>query len=196
MARIAERAGVAVGNLHYHFGSRDDLLRELQQWVLDELIGEMRDAIAESGDFLVTAPLSAPAPAATRQAPIVAAVLVAFVVLSAVGVLSIVEGALLAAGALIALRVVSFSDAKNSIDLDVLLLIASAFGLGVAVEGSGLAQDIADGFVDGLGGLGTFGVILGVVLATWADDTAPSGAMTNRMLTRPDRLGCLSSCCS
>lgn len=52
VARIAERAGVAVGNLHYHFGSRDDLLRELMQWVLDELLGEMRAATAESRDFL------------------------------------------------------------------------------------------------------------------------------------------------
>jgi di/tricarboxylate transporter len=129
---------------------------------------DFRARWTESGDFLVTAPLNAPPPAASRQAPIVAAVLVAFIVLSAVGVLSIVEGALLAAGAVIALRVVSFSDAKKSIDLDVLLLIASAFGLGVAVETSGLAQNIADGFVDSLGGLGTFGVILGVVLATWA----------------------------
>lgn len=129
---------------------------------------DFRARWTESGDFLVTAPLSAPPPAATRQAPIVAAVLVAFVVLSAVGVLSIVEGALLAAGALIALRVVSFSDAKSSIDLDVLLLIASAFGLGAAVESSGLAQDIATGIVDALGGLGTYGIILAVVLATWA----------------------------
>ena len=29
VAKIAERAGVAVGNLHYHFGSRRALLREL-----------------------------------------------------------------------------------------------------------------------------------------------------------------------
>ena len=28
VARIAARAGVAVGNLHYHFGSRRELLRE------------------------------------------------------------------------------------------------------------------------------------------------------------------------
>jgi AcrR family transcriptional regulator len=52
VAGIAERAGVAVGNLHYHFGSRDDLLRELMQWVLGVLLDEMQDASAENDDFL------------------------------------------------------------------------------------------------------------------------------------------------
>ena len=35
VARIAERAGVAVGNLHYHFGSRDELLRELMETLVE-----------------------------------------------------------------------------------------------------------------------------------------------------------------
>ncbi len=36
VARIAERAGVSVGNVHYHFGSRGELLHEVMQWVVDE----------------------------------------------------------------------------------------------------------------------------------------------------------------
>ena len=52
IARIAERADVAVGNLHYHFGSRDELLREVVAWVRDELVAGLRDATAEDGDFL------------------------------------------------------------------------------------------------------------------------------------------------
>ena len=51
-ARIAERAGVAVGNLHYHFGSRDDLLREVVKWVRDEMVAGLRDATAECDGFL------------------------------------------------------------------------------------------------------------------------------------------------
>lgn len=52
VATIADRAGVAVGNLHYHFGSRDDLLLELMVWVQEELIGEMENAIADIPGYL------------------------------------------------------------------------------------------------------------------------------------------------
>lgn len=52
VAVIADRAGMAVGNLHYHFGSRDELLRELMEWVQEELIGEMEAAIAEIPGYL------------------------------------------------------------------------------------------------------------------------------------------------
>ncbi len=52
VAGIAERAGVAVGNLHYHFGSREDLLRELLETVQEKLLDEMRQAIADTRDGL------------------------------------------------------------------------------------------------------------------------------------------------
>jgi AcrR family transcriptional regulator len=49
---IAERADVAVGNLHYHFGSRDELLRELMTWVQLELLGVVENAISDVPGFL------------------------------------------------------------------------------------------------------------------------------------------------
>lgn len=51
VARIAERAGVAVGNLHYHFGSLDELLRELMQQVTAEITAEALAAMEHGGDF-------------------------------------------------------------------------------------------------------------------------------------------------
>ena len=52
VARIAERAGVAVGNLHYHFGSRKQLLRELMVSLIADLMERLHaiDA-AEDADF-------------------------------------------------------------------------------------------------------------------------------------------------
>lgn len=52
VARIAERAGVAVGNLHYHFGSRKRLLRELMSGLVAELLPRLHaiDA-ADDADF-------------------------------------------------------------------------------------------------------------------------------------------------
>jgi AcrR family transcriptional regulator len=51
VAAIADVAGVAVGNLHYHFGSRDELLSELMTWLVRELQHEVRNAIAQHDEF-------------------------------------------------------------------------------------------------------------------------------------------------
>lgn len=117
-------------------------------------------------DFLVVAPLGGPPPSASRKAPLVGAIAVAVIVLAALNVLPILELALLAAGALIVTRVLSVAEARDAIDLDVVILIAAAFGVGAAIETTGLAGTIADGLVSGLEPFGDLGIILGIVLAT------------------------------
>jgi AcrR family transcriptional regulator len=52
VAKIAERAGVAVGNLHYHFGSRDELLRELMESLVEELHAQVQAALPEGGSVI------------------------------------------------------------------------------------------------------------------------------------------------
>ena len=52
VARIAQRAGVAVGNLHYHFGSKQGLLRELMGSLVSDLLGRLHVADpAEDADY-------------------------------------------------------------------------------------------------------------------------------------------------
>lgn len=52
VAGIASRAGVAVGNLHYHFGSRRELLRELMGSLVADLMPRLHAADADdSADF-------------------------------------------------------------------------------------------------------------------------------------------------
>ncbi len=52
VARIAARAGVAVGNLHYHFGSRRELLRELMVSLVADLLSRLHVAHPDEGaDF-------------------------------------------------------------------------------------------------------------------------------------------------
>ena len=52
VAGIAARAGVAVGNLHYHFGSRRELMRELMGSLVADLISRLHAAEADEGaDF-------------------------------------------------------------------------------------------------------------------------------------------------
>jgi di/tricarboxylate transporter len=117
-------------------------------------------------DFLLAARLGGPPPSATRKAPLVGAVAVTMILLAAFNVLPILQGALVAAGVLIATRTLSVAEARDAVDLDVVVLIGAAFGLGAAIETTGLAQQIAEGFVAGLSPLGTIGIVLGLVLAT------------------------------
>jgi AcrR family transcriptional regulator len=52
LARIASRAGVALGSVNYHFGSRDELLRELMTALMGDLMARLDAADAgEGGDF-------------------------------------------------------------------------------------------------------------------------------------------------
>ncbi len=52
VARIAARAGVALGSVNYHFGSRDDLLRELMTQQMSDLMLRLHAADADEGaDF-------------------------------------------------------------------------------------------------------------------------------------------------
>jgi di/tricarboxylate transporter len=80
--------------------------------------------------------------------------------------MSILEAALLAAGALLATKTLSFSEAGEAIDFSVILLIAAAFGIGEAIQSTGLAETLANGLLDVFNGWGDLGIILGLVLAT------------------------------
>jgi di/tricarboxylate transporter len=125
-----------------------------------------RNRWRESRDFLLVARLGGPSPSVSRKAPFVALLAVSIIVLAAFEILPILEGALVAAGILIATRVLSFGEARNAIDLDVIVLIAAAFGVGAAIESTGLAEELANGLVGALDGLGDVGIIFGIVLAT------------------------------
>jgi di/tricarboxylate transporter len=117
-------------------------------------------------DFLLVTRLGGPPPSATRRAPLVGALALLVIGLATFEVMSILEAALLAAGALLATRTLSFSEAGEAVDFSVILLIAAAFGIGEAMQSTGLAETLADGLLDVFSGWGDLGVILGLVLAT------------------------------
>ncbi len=100
------------------------------------------------------------------RALIVATVAAALVVAAATGLASLLEASLLAALVLVAVGVLTPSQARSAVDLDIVIAIASAFGLAAAVQQSGLADELATGLVQTFDGLGSRGVLLGIVLAT------------------------------
>jgi len=115
-------------------------------------------------DFLLVARRGGPSPTATRYAPVTLAVVGLLVLLTALGVMSLLNAALLAALALVAIGVLRPSEARDSVNLDVILVIGAAFGLGAAVQTSGLAEQIGDSIVTATDGFGDVGALVGLVL--------------------------------
>ena len=58
------------------------------------------------------------------------------------------------------------TEARDSVDLDVIVVIAASFGLGRAIEQSGLAGDLANAVIEPLGRFGDLGLLFGVLIAT------------------------------
>lgn len=119
-----------------------------------------------ASEFLLVAHLGGPPPVASRgQAILVGLVTAAVVILAGAGVLPILEAALVGAVAMVLLKVLTPWEAKASIELDVLLVIAGSFGLGAAIENSGLAALLGEGIVSTFSGWGPWGVLFAVTIA-------------------------------
>ncbi len=95
-----------------------------------------------------------------------AAVVGGVVLSAAIGALPILNAALLAALVLVGTGVLTASEARHAVDLDVILVSAGAFGLGAALEVSGLAAAGAQILVATFGAWSATGALLGIVLST------------------------------
>ncbi len=117
-------------------------------------------------DFSVVAPLSTAPPPRRSSAALVLAAIAAMVVLAVSGALSLLEASLLAAGAVVALRAISLTEARRAVNLNVVLTIAMAISLGTAVAVSGLAAEFAS-VLESIGDpFGQTGQIVAVLVAT------------------------------
>ncbi len=120
----------------------------------------------DKGDFLLVSRLDSPDLGASAKAPLAGLALLAVVLLPLVGLLNVTRSTVLAAGLLVLSGVLSPREARDAVDMNVVLMIGGAFGLGEAVRKTGLADSIASGILDGLGGFGAVGVIIGLIIAT------------------------------
>jgi di/tricarboxylate transporter len=119
----------------------------------------------DRSDFLLVSKLGGSPPPTTHQAWLVGLITLGIVVVAGAGFLPILHASLMGALALVIFGVLTPSEAKSAIDLDVIVVIAASFGLGAAVAGSGLAHVIASGIVSAFSGWGAVGVLLAVTLA-------------------------------
>ncbi|MBG6084260.1 SLC13 family permease [Zhihengliuella flava] len=142
VSRHGKRLPGKLGDIELQVG--DTLLLEAG----DDFVGQYR----HRKDFLMVSALNDSSPPDFKNAPAALGILLAMVVVSAVGLLSILEASFLAALALIAIRCVPVSKARREIDLSVLTVVAASFALGSAMASSGAAERIAGLllFADGL----------------------------------------------
>lgn len=93
-------------------------------------------------------------------------VILLMIVSMAAGLLPILGAVGLASIVLVISKCISPDDARKSVDLNVLLIIASAFGLSRALLNSGVAEFIAKEIVVFLGAWGPLGLLAGVYVMT------------------------------
>jgi di/tricarboxylate transporter len=117
-------------------------------------------------DFSVVAPYGGAAPLRRRGARLVELATLVLVVVAGAGLLDLTKTAMGVALALLALRVVTPAEARRSINLDIIAMIAFSFGLGAAVQTSGLAEVLGRELVGLTDGLGDVGVLVGIAVGT------------------------------
>ena len=127
---------------------------------------EFRRRSRDYRDFLVVAASGSEAPPRREKQSVVALVVVGLLATVGFQVLDIVRASLAAGVALVAFRVLTPSEARRAIDINVLIVIAGSFGLGAAIAASGLDQQIASAIIFPMARWGDAAILLGVLIAT------------------------------
>lgn len=120
----------------------------------------------DRGDFLMVTDMGGTPPAVTKKAWIVGVVGLGIVGLAGAGLVPILQAALVGVIVLVACGVLTATEARESIELDTIIVIAAAFALGAGMQKSGLAQHAADLVIGFSGGTSVHVALLGIVLAT------------------------------
>jgi di/tricarboxylate transporter len=117
-------------------------------------------------DFLVIAPLSGISPRQPRRAWLIGGVFLGFILATGSGLVPILHASIAAALIVVATGVLTVRQARDAVDLQIVLLIASAFGLGAAVASSGLAEVVAGGLVSVMSPVGPLGALAAILIGT------------------------------
>jgi len=125
-----------------------------------------RERYKHRSDFLLIQRRSEPPPSAAAHAMRSLLILALVGILALTGVVTVLKAAAIGAAATVALGALTPRQARDSVDLNVVILIGAAIGVGSAADSSGLAARFADLLMATMGWIGLWGVAFGVVLAT------------------------------
>jgi di/tricarboxylate transporter len=134
VARNGERINKKIGDIVLQPG--DTLLLETRQ----SFVEQQRN----NRDFYLVSQVEGSRPLNQEKAGLALALLVALIALVTFGVMSMLQAALLIAGVMVLSNCCSASVARRAIDMQTLLVIAAAIGMGKAMQLSGLAKTIGD----------------------------------------------------
>jgi di/tricarboxylate transporter len=117
----------------------------------DTLLLETRPSFVEqqknSRDFLLVSRIGNHHPPRHERAPLAIGITAAMVAVASVGWFSMLEAALLAAGLMILTQCTNGRTARQAPDWQVLVVIATSFGIGTALETTGAASLVAGGLI-------------------------------------------------
>ncbi len=136
--RNGSRMTNKIGDIELHIG--DTLLLQVGP--------NFSRAFRNNPDFYLVSDVEDSRPIRFNRAWFAAAIFIVMITAFVTGVVDIMLAAVLAAGAMIAAKCVSASEARKSIDLPVLISIAASFGVGRALEQSGVAKLFATMLVE------------------------------------------------
>ncbi len=143
-----------------------DIILKTGDIILMEAPRNFADRYKSSNDYLLVSTLAKNGQPDYEKGWISWTILGGMVALAATGVLSMLQASFLAAGAMILTRCIRVTDARTGIDWQVLIVIASALGIGNAMYLSGAAEAAAGGFI-GLAGDYPYLALIATYLATW-----------------------------
>ena len=116
--------------------------------------------------FALVAEVEDSAPPKHEKAAIAAFILIAMVASNAAGLVPLLLAALAAAAAILLTRCLTGAQARNALELKVLVTVGSALGIGLAMEKSGAAQVIAENVVTVLAPYGRTVLLVGIYAVT------------------------------
>ena len=137
VSRKGNRINSKIGTIRLQVG--DTLLLETSQ----DFVGQYRSR----RDFLLVSAINDSTPPNFEKAPLAVGLLLALVLFSATGLLSILEASMLCAAAMLATRCISVAKARRNVNLTVITVIAASFSLGAAMSKTGAAELIASNIV-------------------------------------------------
>jgi di/tricarboxylate transporter len=137
VARNGERLRKKIGDIVLETG--DTLLLETRPTFIEQQ--------KNSRDFFLVSSIENSTPLRHERSLLAFGILVGMIVLATFEILPMFQAALLAAGAMLLTRCVTSSQARKAVDWSVLIAIAASFGLGKALEVTGAATVIANGFI-------------------------------------------------
>jgi len=156
VSRKGERIEKKVGDIELKTG--DILLMEAPR--------DFTQRYKYSSDFLLVSTLSNKGTLNYKKSSLAWAILAGMVLLATFNVLSMFQASFLAAGVMVVTGCVSVNDARSSIDWQVLIVIASALGIGNALQVTGMAENLAGTFI-GFAGDQPYLALIAVYLVTW-----------------------------